>query len=69
MAQLNAYPCHYCQKYFCPDHDNVKKVRNELDDGELYDILVCDRCCDILAGELDRRNTEKFTTLIMRMGE
>jgi phage terminase large subunit GpA-like protein len=67
-AQLNAYPCHYCGKYFCPDYDNVKKVRNEFD-GELEDILVCDHCCSILAGEIDRRNTEQFTTLIMRMGE
>jgi hypothetical protein len=67
MAQLNAYPCHYCGDHFCPDHDNLKKVRNEFD-GELDEILVCDRCCEILAGEIDRINAEKFTTLIMRMG-
>jgi hypothetical protein len=68
MAQINAYPCHYCGNHFCPDHDNVKKVRNEFD-GELEDILVCDRCCDILAGELHRLNAEGLATIIHRGAE
>jgi hypothetical protein len=68
MAQINAYPCHYCGKHFCPDYDNEKQVRNECS-GELDTILVCDRCCSILTGELHHSNVSKLATLIMRMGE
>jgi hypothetical protein len=61
--QMNAYPCHYCGNHFCPDHDNEKKVASEYD-GRLDTILVCDRCCKILAGELHRRNSEGLATII-----
>jgi hypothetical protein len=64
-AQINAYPCHYCQKHFCPDYDNEKHVRSDYD-GRLDTIMVCDDCCKILAGELERR---EFTTIIHRGAE
>ena len=62
-CQPQEYECRYCGCFTEMDHDNEKSVRSESS-GELETILVCDRCCKILAGELHRRNCEGLATII-----
>jgi uncharacterized Zn finger protein len=65
-TELGGYECHYCGTFFVPDHDNEKQV---LTDYGKETILVCDRCCKVLAGELHRRNAEGLATIIHRGAE
>jgi hypothetical protein len=64
-AQLNAYQCRYCQKYFC---DGIQElyVRSEYD-GRMDTEIVCDECHAKIAGGANRANIKEFATLIMRM--
>jgi ribosomal protein L37AE/L43A len=65
--QLEAYPCRYCQKYFC---EGIKELYVRSDyDGRMDTEIVCDKCHADIAGGAHRLNAEGLATVIHRWAE